>query len=296
VSRASAIRLALLALLWGSSFLFIKVSLDGLSPIQIVLARMTAGALVLLGIIALRHERLPRGPRTWGHIAVAAIVANLIPYFLFGWGEERVDSSVAGTLNATTPLFTLAIAYATRTEPSITRERVTGFLLGFLGAVLIVAPWQSTGGSTAGALACLAAAASYGISYVYMRRYLTNRDSTPLALAAAQISLGALMLIVTAPALATQTVDLQLDVVASVLALGALGTGLAYQLNYQLIHDEGATTTSTVTYLLPIVAVILGAIILSEPITWNLFAGTAIVLAGVALSERRFARSRAVRS
>jgi drug/metabolite transporter (DMT)-like permease len=127
-----------------------------------------------------------------------------------------------------------------------------------------------------------------------MRRYLTNRDSSPLALAAAQISLGALMLIVTAPALATQTVELQLDVVASALALGALGTGLAYQLNYQFIHDEGATTTSTVTYLLPIVAVILGAIILSEPITWNLFAGTAIVLAGVALSERRFAIAPAV--
>jgi drug/metabolite transporter (DMT)-like permease len=127
-----------------------------------------------------------------------------------------------------------------------------------------------------------------------MRRYLTRRGTTPLALAAAQITLGALMLILTAPVLADQPVDLQLDVVLSALALGALGTGLAYQLNYQLIHDEGATTASTVTYLLPIVAVILGAIILSEPITWNLFAGTAIVLAGVALSERRFARSPAV--
>jgi drug/metabolite transporter (DMT)-like permease len=295
VSRASAIRLGLLALLWGSSFLFIKVSLEGLSPIQIVLARMAAGALVLLGIIAVRHDRLPREPRTWGHIAVAAVVGNLIPYFLFGWGEERVDSSVAGTLNATTPLFTLAIAYTTRTETTITRERLGGFLLGFLGAVLIVTPWESAGGSAAGALACLAAAASYGISYVYMRRYLTGRGTSPLALAAAQITLGALMLILTAPALATQPVDLQLDVVLSVLALGALGTGLAYKLNYQLIHDEGATTASTVTYLLPIVAVILGAIILAEPITWNLFAGTAIVLAGVALSERRFAKPPMVR-
>jgi drug/metabolite transporter (DMT)-like permease len=295
VSRASAIRLGLLALLWGSSFLFIKVSLEGLSPIQIVLARMTAGALVLLGIIALSHDRLPREPWTLGHIAVAAVVGNLIPYFLFGWGEERVDSSIAGALNATTPLFTLAIAFATRTEPNITRERAAGFLLGFLGAVLIVAPWESTGGSAAGALACLAAAASYGISYVYMRHYLTGRGTTPLALAAAQITVGALMLTVTAPVLADQAVDLQLDVVLSVLALGALGTGLAYLLNYRLIQDEGATTASTVTYLLPIVAVILGAIILSEPVTWNLFAGTAIVLAGVGLSERRFAPTGAAR-
>src|SRR3954452_6230413 len=103
MSRASATRLALLACLWGSSFLFIKVALDGLSPIQIVLARMTTGALVLLAIVAARHEQLPRGRSTWAHIAVAAVVGNLIPYFLFGWGEQRVDSSVAGTLNATTP-------------------------------------------------------------------------------------------------------------------------------------------------------------------------------------------------
>src|SRR5437764_8412633 len=102
MSRASAIRLALLACLWGSSFLFIKVALDGLSPVQIVLARMTAGALVLLAIVALRRERLPRDPPTWARIAVAAITANLIPYFLFGWGEQRVDSAIAGTLNSTT--------------------------------------------------------------------------------------------------------------------------------------------------------------------------------------------------
>ena len=92
--------------------------------------------------------------------------------------------------------------------------------------------------------------------------------------------------------LADQAVDLQLDVVASVLALGALGTGLAYLLNYRLIQDEGATTASTVTYLLPIVAVILGAIVLGEPITWNLFAGTAIVLAGVAFSDSRLSSGR----
>jgi drug/metabolite transporter (DMT)-like permease len=290
MSRASAFRLAVLACLWGSSFLFIKVSLEGLSPMQIVLARMAAGALVLLGIVAVRHEQLPREPRTWVHIAVAALVGNLIPYFLFGWGEERVDSAVAGTLNATTPLFTLAIAFATRTETTITRERAAGFLLGFLGAVLIVAPWNSSGGSATGALACLVAALSYGVSYVYMRRYLTGRGTSPIALAAAQITIGALILIITAPVLADQAVDLQLNVIASVLALGTLGTGLAYLLNYRLIQDEGATAASSVTYLLPIIAVILGAIVLSEPITWNLFAGTAVVLAGVATSDSRFAR------
>jgi drug/metabolite transporter (DMT)-like permease len=119
-----------------------------------------------------------------------------------------------------------------------------------------------------------------------MRRFLAGRGTSPIALAASQISVGALILVVTAPVLADQAVDLRLDVVASVLALGALGTGVAYLLNYRLIHDEGPTTASTVMYLLLIVAVVLGAVVLGEPITWNLFAGTAIVLSGVAASSR----------
>jgi drug/metabolite transporter (DMT)-like permease len=119
-----------------------------------------------------------------------------------------------------------------------------------------------------------------------MRRYLTGRGTSPIVLATSQLTAGALMLVLAAPVVARQAVDLQLDVVASVLALGTLGTGVAYMLNHRLIQDESATTASTVTYLLPIVAVILGAAVLGETITSNLFAGTTIVLVGVALSER----------
>jgi drug/metabolite transporter (DMT)-like permease len=287
MSRASVLRLAALACLWGSNFLLIKVSLDGLSPIQIVLVRMATGALVLLTFVGLRGDALPRDARVWAHIAVAAIIANLIPYFLFGWGEQRVDSAVAGTLNATTPLFTVALAVATGTESSLSGRRVGGLLVGFVGALLIITPWQNFSGTGTGALACLAAAFSYAVSYVYMRRYLTGRGTSPIVLAASQLTAGAVMLVLAAPLVARQAVDLQPDVLASVLALGTLGTGVAYMLNYRLIQDEGATSASTVTYLLPIVAVTLGATVLGEAITWNLFAGTTIVLVGVGLSERR---------
>jgi drug/metabolite transporter (DMT)-like permease len=283
MTRAGALRLGTLALLWGSSFLFIKVSLDGLSPIQIVLARMCTGALVLGAFLVVAGDALPRQPAVWAHIAVAAIVANLIPYFLFAWGEQHVDSAIAGTLNATTPLFTMALALTTRTEPLRT-HRAIGLALGFLGALLIIAPWHETSGSARGALACLAAAISYAVSYIYMHRYLIGRGHSPLALATAQITAGALMVAVAAPFVARQDVQLTAPVVASALALGALGTGLAYILNYRLIQDEGATTASSVTYLLPIVAVILGAILLGERITWTLVAGTATVLAGIAIS------------
>ena len=283
----SPLRLGLLALLWGSSFLFIKIALDGLSPIQIVIARMCAGALVLCAFLAIRREGVPRQPSVWAHIVVASLVANIIPYFLFAWGEQRVDSAVAGALNTTTPLFTFALVLATRTETVASTARARGLLLGFLGALLIIAPWDSISGGIIGALACLGAATSYGVSYVYMRRYLSHRGLSPLTLATAQITVGALILAATGPLVARQDMHLTTAVAASVLALGVLGTGLAYILNYRLIQDEGATTASTVTYLLPIVAVILGAIVLAEPITWSLFAGTALVLAGVALSSKR---------
>jgi drug/metabolite transporter (DMT)-like permease len=287
--RASAIRLALLACLWGASFLFIKVALRGLSPVQIVLGRLALGAAVLLIVVALRREPLPRSPIVWWHLAVAAVVANIVPYFLFGWGEQRTSSALAGVLNATTPLFTLVFALATRTEPRTTAVRLAGLLLGFVGALTVLAPWQvgSGQGSLSGQAACLLAAACYGVAYIYMRRFLTGRGFPPLALAASQLTAATVLLALVAPVLARQPITLTEDVLGSIIALGALGTGIAYLLNYRLIADEGATTASTVTYLLPIVAVVLGILILGEPLTWNVFVGTALILAGVALAEGR---------
>jgi drug/metabolite transporter (DMT)-like permease len=287
---ASILRLAMLALLWGSSFLFIKVAVEGVSPVQLVLARLALGALVLLTFVAARREPLPRDARLWGHLVIAALVANIVPYFLFGWAEQRgVASAVAGSLNATTPLFTLAIARATGTEQTMGRARAAGLLIGFLGAVVALAPWR-TGAFTLtgiGQLACLLAAASYGVGYVYMRRFITGRGFSPLALAAGQLTVAAVLLGFTAPVTAREPVTVTAAVAGSVLALGALGTGIAYILNYRLIVDEGATSASTVTYLLPIVALVLGIVVLGEPIAWTLFAGTALILVGIAVSEGR---------
>lgn len=295
MSPGSTLRLATLALLWGSSFLFIEGALEGLAPAQIVLARMWAGALVLLAIVFLvRREGLPRDPSVWGHLLIATLIGNLIPYFLFGWAQEHIDSGMAGALNATTPLFTLALALASGTERQVTPLRIGGLFVGFLGALVVIAPWRGAGpdGAIIGQLACLLAAASYAISYVYMRRFLAGRGIAPLTLATGQLTAGALLLAIATPVIATAPVDLSLTVVASVLALGVLGTGLAYILNYRLIQDEGATTASSVTYLLPIVAVTLGAAVLGEPLTWSLVAGTAIVLTGLAVADGRVMQRR----
>ena len=290
---ASLLRFCGLALLWGSNFLFIKVALEGLSPGQVVAGRMVLGAAVLVAVVAARRVRLPRSPVMWGHLVLMALLANLVPYFLFGWGEQRISSSLAGVLNATTPLFTLVVAALLGTGERLAATRVAGLGLGFAGVVVLVAPWRaggSLGGELPGQLACLGAAVCYAVSFVWTRRFLTGRGFPPFTLAAAQLGASVVLLALAAPLLA-QPVTLSPAVTASMLALGVLGTSAAYLLYYRLIADEGPTTTSTVLYFLPIVAVVLGVVVLGEPLRWNLFVGAAVVLLGVALSEGRLGRA-----
>ena len=293
MTRGALAKLLLLAGVWGASFLLIKLALLAMSPTQVVLVRLTAGAAVLLAILVLRRQRLPRGWAVWGHLLLMGLVANVVPFFLFAWGEQRISSGLAGVLNGTTPLFTLGFALLALPDERLTRARTVGFLLGFAGVVLVVGPWSlddaavgAPGAAVAGQLACLLAATCYGVAFVYTRRFLTGRDR-PLPLAAGQISAAAGVMVLLAPFVATQPFgDVPVGVAAAV-ALGAVGTGFAYLLYYGLIAEAGATSASTVTYLVPVAAVALGVVVLSEPVRWNLFAGAAVVLLGVALAEER---------
>jgi len=283
----SLLRLIVLALFWGSSFLWIKIGLRGLTPAQITLTRLALGAAVLLAITLAWRQRIPRGRGLWVHLAIAAFFANALPYTLFGIGEQHIDSALAGVLNATTPLWTLAVALLARHGERMTPTRTTGLFLGFAGTLLIFAPWQHANDVDPwGALAVLTASASYGISFIYMDRYLVGRGIPTIALSASQLLAATGWLALAVPA-NWRTPQLDGEILAAMGVLGILGTGLAYLLNYRLLADEGPTVTSTVTYLLPIVAVILGAIVLDEAITARVIVGMAIVLAGVALTRRR---------
>lgn len=289
MSRGSLVRIAVLATIWGSSFLLIKVAVAGVSPVQVVLGRLAAAAVVLLVIVAVMRVALPREPVVWGHLAVMSVVANIVPFFLFAWGEERVTSGMAGILNGTTPLFTLGVAVLALRSERLSPHRVAGLLLGFAGVVVVVGPWRADGGSNAisGQLACLAAAACYGVAFVYTRRFLSQRGLAPLALSAGQLTLAALILGITAPFTARDAMALSPEVVGSIVGLGAVGTGLAYLLFYRIISDVGATTASLVTYLIPVVAVFLGVLVQNDPLTWNIFAGAVVVILGAAMAEGR---------
>ena len=286
IGRGSLTRLTLLALLWGSGFLWIAIALRGFSPVQIVLIRLTLGALVLVVIVYSRGLRLPASGLVWRHLTVAALFANAIPYTLFAIGEQHVTSSVAGVLNATTPLWTLVIAFATGHERRISALKLVGFIIGLAGTLLIFSPWESGSQiASAGGMACLGASASYGASYVYMDRYLAHRGIPPLVLSAGQLTAATVLLAIVFPFAGLQPVHLRWDAIAALAVLGCLGTGIAYILNYRLITDEG-TTASVVTYLLPIVAVILGAAVLNDHITAQIIGGMLIVLIGVAITRR----------
>jgi drug/metabolite transporter (DMT)-like permease len=283
----SLVRLGALAVLWGSGFLFIKEALTGLSPFQIVFGRMLAAAVAMLALTLATKRRLPADLRIWVHLAVMAIITNIAPYFLFAWAELRVTSGLAGVLNATTPLFTLTAALATGTERNAP-TRLAGLLIGFLGVVILAAPWATPQrGTHAGIVAAVVASACYALGYVYARRFLTSRAVPAVVLSTGQMVAGTVLLALVAPVLGRGHVHLTTTVIAAVLALGVVGTGASYVLNYQLIADEGPTAASTATYLIPVVAVILGALVLAEPVTWKLALGAITILAGVALSEGR---------
>ncbi|GAA4623236.1 DMT family transporter [Actinoallomurus vinaceus] len=279
--------MGVLALLWGSGFLWIKLALsNGLTPLQITFARSALGSAVLFALARSAHQRLPRNRTTWGRLVVAAFFCNALPFFLFGLGEKRIDSGLAGVLNATTPLWSLLIGVVIGTERGLRPIRLAGLLLGFAGTLLIFAPWHATGLLSLPALALLGAAASYAVAFAYMGRRLTGTGTAPLALSAAQLMTATGLSALALPIGAPMSVHPNATALIAVVILGIFSTGLTFHLNYRIIADEGATAAATVGYLLPVVSVALGTIVLGERLGLRVIAGMAVVLAGVALTRR----------
>jgi drug/metabolite transporter (DMT)-like permease len=285
--NATTVRFLLLAALWGSSFSLIKVSLEGLTPGQLVLSRLVLGATVLLTGAWLRGVRLPDSLAIWAHVAVAAVFGNVAPFLLLSYGEQSTGAGIAGVLIGATPLLTLGIAAVALPTERVTRRKLIGLLIGFVGVVLVVGPWRDAGGSIGGRIACVAAAVSYAAGFVYVRKLLSPRSIAPLAMAASQLVSAAVLQALVTPFLAWHSPDVSLRVAASIAVLGLLATGLAYVLYFRLIGDVGATTASAVNYVVPVFAVLISAALLGEAPTWNLLAGGVVVLAGVAYAENR---------
>ncbi|MBO0899835.1 EamA family transporter [Cellulomonas sp. zg-ZUI222] len=288
------------ALVWGSSFLFMKVALDGLSPTQVASGRLWLGALAMLVVMVVLRRPWPRGWRTWGHLAVLGVLLCVVPFELFAWAGQYLASGLSSILNATTPLMTsLAVAAVLPAERLTARQRL-GLAVGGLGVVVVMAPWTYVGAGAVDAslpavLACLGATACYGLGMTYLRRFVMPLGLPAETVAAGQIGVGALLVLLAAPVVATGPVTLTWPIVLSMVALGALGTGMAYVWNTRVVVAWGAQRASTVTYLTPVVGVVLGILVLGERLHWYEPVGGLLVVLGVVVAQRAARRPAAAR-
>ncbi|MFC4561427.1 DMT family transporter [Nocardiopsis mangrovi] len=276
----------LLALVWGLSFVYISVAATELAPLQIALGRMATGLVPLAAILLLRRGRLPRSPMMWVHLSVAALLLNVVPFSLFGYAGSMIPSALSGICNAATPLFALGFSLLLLSDERPSRGRLIGLAMGFAGVLVVFGVWEGfAGAATTGMLMAVSATVCYGIGTPYVRRYLTGTGHTTLEMATAQLLTGTAQLLVVTPFFTDMPGPLSPSVLLAVTALGALGTGLAYVLQYAVITQAGATVAATVTYVIPVVAIAAGVLIMGDSLAWNHPVGAAVIIVGAALSH-----------
>jgi drug/metabolite transporter (DMT)-like permease len=278
-----------LALIWGASFLFIKVAVSEVSPATLVAGRLLC-SVVVLGAVAVTRPALFKGWRHyWRRDVAVAAINYLTPYLAISWGETRIASGMASILNATTPLFTVLLAHwwvGTGRE-ALTLRRVAGVVVGFVGVGVLVGPLALVQGASgwgvvAGELAVLLGAAAYAVGALLSRGYTGSASLVgPLGSQIAALILVAPLALLWGP----PTHLPSLKAIGAIAALGAAGTGVAYLLYFWLINHVGATRTVIVTYLLPCTALIWGALLLGETVTWYTLAGLLLVLLGTMITN-----------
>lgn len=278
-------------LVWGCSFLFIKLSLGFLTPFGVAFVRCGLGALTLLVTARVTHVRLPRERVVWLHLWVVALCLNIIPGVLFALAETKTTSILAGIINAMTPLTTLFFMFAVFRDEPMKRFELLGLGVGLCGVLVVLGAWRGFGENPWWAVvALLGAVTLYGVSFPYSRRYLIPRGLSPVSMASAQLTLAAVTLLPTFLIDGTNGHGVTPKAMFAALALGIFGSGFAFMWNFRVIADAGSSIASTVTYLTPVVAVVAGVLFLHEPVTWFEPVGGAVVLLGAAIGQGRLRR------
>ncbi|MCB0179353.1 MAG: DMT family transporter, partial [Anaerolineae bacterium] len=275
--------LSLLAVLWGSSFLFIKVAVQDIPPFTTVTAVVGIATLVLYLLLRRQGRRLPKLGSIWIAFAIAGLLHNALPFALLVFGGQYVDSALAAVLNGTSPLYALLLAHYFTGDDRLTPAKSLGLLVGFGGLVLLVAPSLLAGvqASAWGLLAVGAAAASYGVAIVYSRIKLSQLPS--LVAPTAQMGMATVYALPLAVMIDQpwQMALPSVNAIGAVLALALFGTALSYVVYYRLISRMSASQVSMVTYLVPIVGLVLGIVVLNEQVAWNAYLGCGFILVGV---------------
>jgi len=279
--------------IWGCSFIFIKSGLEFLSPIGVAFIRCALGALTLFLYARYKKIELPRGRKSYFHIWIVSLLLNVFPGIFFALAETEVTSILAGIINAVTPLMTLiAILLVNRSEKPKSSQMI-GLFIGFAGVLIVLGAWNGLGDNPWWAVGILLLAVTcYGFSFPYTRKFVIPLGFKTEAIVAQQLILASFTLLPIYLIDGISIEGLPAGPVASMLALGIFGSGFAYLWNFKVMQIAGSAIASSVTYLTPVVAVIVGIIFLGEQITWNEPVGALVVLVGAAIAQERINLSR----
>ncbi len=283
--------LMVLSLLWGGSFFFVEVALEGLPVLSIVFGRVALGAAILALVLRGSGTAMPRGWAVWRALAVMGFLNNAVPFTLFVLAQGQISGALAAILNATTPLFTMVVAHLVTRDERISGDKALGLALGFAGVVVMLAG-AGVGGALAAKLACLAAAFSYACAAVWGRRF-RSLGVAPLQTAFGQVTASSLMLTplwlwVDRP-WAMEVPGLR--VVLAVVGIAALSTALAYVIYFRLLASVGAVNLLLVTFLIPVSATGLGVLLLGERLEAGHLAGFGLVALGLVAVDGRVSRT-----
>ena len=282
--------LIVLSILWGGSFFFVGVAVKALPPFTIVVMRVALAAAALWAALGAMRIAMPADRRTWAAFLGMGLLNNVVPFCLIVWGQTHIASGLAAILNATTPLFTVIVAHVLTTDEKMTGPRLAGVATGFAGIVILVGgtALREIGIDVIAQLACLAAAVSYAFAGVFGRRFKAM-GVHPMATATGQVTASALVLL---PAMLLVDRPWTLPMpgaatIAALLGLALLSTAIAYVLYFRILATAGATNLLLVTFLIPVSAILLGAVVLGETLEPSHFAGMALIAAGLACIDGR---------
>jgi drug/metabolite transporter (DMT)-like permease len=272
-----------LGIVWGCSFIFIKLGLEFLTPFGVAFGRCALGAITLLIALKVMGLRLPRERSTWWHLWVVSLLLNVIPGILFAVAETEVTS-----INAVTPLMTLLAIMIVFREEKLPSHQVIGLSLGFIGVLIVLGAWNGLGTNPWWAIgALLLAVACYGVSFPYSRKNVLPLKLKPEVMAATQLVAATITLLPFYLFDGIAENNYELGPVLAMLGLGIFGSGFAYIWNFKIMSAAGSAIASSVTFVTPVVAVIVGIIFLGEKITWNEPVGGLVVLISAAIAQGR---------
>lgn len=282
-----------LSILWGGSFLFNALAVADLPPFTVVAARVTIGGACLYLVLRATGRNLPTDAASWRAFALMGFFNNVVPFSLIVWGQSQIASGLASILNATTPLFTVLVAHAYTHDERMAPARVAGVVIGFGGVAVMMGldAFAHAGESLLAELAILGASVSYAASAVFARRF-SRAGLAPMATATGQITAAAAMMIPLA-----LFVDMPwtlaapgLPAIGALFGLGVVSTTVAYILYYRILATAGSVNLALVTLLIPVWAILLGALILGERLSWNHAVGMAGIAVGLAVIDGRIWR------